>query len=199
MLKCFQQCLGDRGEFLINIFVKSDNVYIRTIDRAKLPMIYSIYKEVEPFLCLAKDESKLDFNSFTNMYKETIRASTNFFIGIFQVCDDKLIGFLKGRIQPSEGSIWINIMALGEKYRGKGHGSEVFKLFCNMEILGSKVDTFYLAVRADNESGLNFWTTNKFEQINEMNSGSSNNNSTNHERYCTQPNIIIMRRKLKNL
>lgn len=127
----------------------SGRVTLRPVKRADFPQIESLY---ESSLALAHTERWLE-----KRYDDAV-ASGFAMLAIRSQVDAEIVGLLDYRVhQPAVGWLTIVYIAVSDKRRGYGYGSEAVRA---LEAWGEKshrVTSFLADVSANNGLGLYFW------------------------------------------
>lgn len=171
---------------MFSINIQNNIVSLKDIEEIQLESILNWYNMSEDFRFATGMESPVSLEILANKYKQTADSEYEFFLGIHSLYEGKLVGILTGKLTGN--ILWINIMAVGLEFQGKGYGSISLDLLLKQIIKGNDVREAYLAVVDKNVKGRGFWLRNGFSDIRQV----DGKVIINGEKY----NVIIMKKRL---
>lgn len=153
------------GMFSLNI--QSERVWFKDIRLEHLPQILEWYNKVSDFKYATGMDTPITLDQLTQKYAETSICSNEFFAGIREKKEEKMIGILKGSIRRERGicSLWISSLAIDRPYQGKGYGSDSLNLlFEHIKAMGG-IENAYISVIENNSQGRAFWVKHGFREM----------------------------------
>lgn len=105
-------------------------------------------------------DGPVSFEELLGKYEKIAGEANNFFLGIHNLFEDKLVGILNGKLL--DRLLWINLLAIAPEYRGKHFGSMSLDLLLEYVRNLVNVSEAYLAVIEKNVQGRSFWRRNGF-------------------------------------
>jgi ribosomal protein S18 acetylase RimI-like enzyme len=174
---------------MFSLNIQNDVVYFRDIKLEHLPYILNWYNKVDDFKFATGIDSPITYETMKKKYAEVAICSNEFFVGIFNKSESKMIGILKGRLHYNEkDAVWISSIAIDSKYQSKGYGSIALNLLLSYLKDRNIIKCVYLAVIEENDQGRRFWTKHGFKTLRKI---------VNHIKLQDrQQNAIIMFRQL---
>lgn len=170
---------------MYSLNIQNEMIYFKDIKIKHLPYILQWYNKVEDFKFATGIDTPMTLEMLTQKYAEVAICSNEFFVGIFNKNENKMIGILKGRLHYNEkDAVWISSLAIDSKYQRKGFGSSALNLLLDYLKQKNMVRCAYLAVIEENMQGRRFWAKHGFQVLRKM---------ENHIRLQDkQQNAIIM-------
>ena len=171
---------------MFSVNIQNNIVALKDIEHSHLESILNWYNMSEDFKFATGMEGPVCLEILENTYQQTTDCEYGFFLGIHSFYEGKLVGFVKGKLAGN--TLWINMMAVGLEFQGKGYGSISLDLLLKQMISGHNIRNAYLAVVEKNVKGRGFWQRNGFSDIRQV----DDKVILNGKKY----NVIIMKKRL---
>ena len=171
---------------MFSINVQNNIVALKDIRQEQLGSILNWYNMTEDFRFATGMEGPVCLETLEYKFLQTASSDIEFFLGIHSLFEDKLVGIITGKIAGS--IVWINIMAVGREFQGKGYGSISVELLLKHMTTAKSVRDAYLAVADKNVKGRGFWLRNGFNDAKQV----CDKVTLNRKKY----NVIIMQKRL---
>lgn len=174
---------------MLSLNLKNDHVFFHDIRLEHLPFVLKWYNKVDDFKYATGIDSPITLEILTRKYAEVAICSSEFFTGIYNTGQHRMIGILKGRLQADDkASVWISSIAIDPEFQGMGYGSASINLLLG-HMRDRNMRNAYLAVVEENRQGILFWNKNGFRPMRIMD---------NHLLLQDKPrNVVIMHKKLR--
>lgn len=174
---------------MLALNIQNSIVCFRNIVLHDLPKILEWYNKVDDFKFATGIDKPISLSVLRQKYAEVVISSREFFVGIYELREGKLIGLLKGRLQNrNDSTVWISSIVIDPLYQHCGYGSSSIELLLGHFKSNNNVKKAYLAVIEDNFQGRAFWFKHKFCELRKI----ENHLKLNDK----QQNVIIMQKSL---
>ncbi|MCX8131745.1 MAG: GNAT family N-acetyltransferase [Clostridia bacterium] len=174
---------------MFSLNIQNDAIFFKDIKLEHLPYILQWYNKVDDFKFATGIDTPMTLEMLTKKYAEVAICSNEFFVGIFDRCESKMIGILKGRLHYKEkDAVWISSLAIDSQYQRRGFGSSALSLLLSYLKQKNMVKSVYLAVIEENIQGKSFWAKHNFQVLRKI-----EKHIKLHDR---QQNAIIMYRHI---
>ncbi len=152
---------------MLNICIKDEFLYIKSIDKTSISKIYSIYRNSSDFKYATGIFQPIEYTQFSNNISQFIQRENVFFLDI-RLYTGETIGIIKGIVIEKDNIAWINSLIIDTPYQSKGFGKKAIRLLEDYlrQICFSK--RIYLSVFRNNVSGINFWMKCGFNECNDL-------------------------------
>ena len=171
---------------MFSVNTQNNIVALRDIRHEQLGSILNWYNMTEEFRFATGMEGPVCLEDLVYKYLQTAGSDWEFFLGIHSLFEDKLVGIVTGRIAGS--LLWINMMAVGREFQGKGYGSISVDLLLKHMTATISVRSAYLAVADKNVKGRSFWLRNGFNDTRQV----CDKETMDGKKY----NVILMQKRL---
>jgi RimJ/RimL family protein N-acetyltransferase len=161
-------------------------IALKNLEQHQLNEVLDWYNKSEEYKFATGQDGSVALELLMNKYLQTTDSDKDFFLGIFSICENKLVGVLKGKLAGT--AIWITLIAIAFEYQGKKFGSMSINLLLDYMKYNRNTTNAYLAVVEKNIKGRKFWLKNGFTDIKMV----GNHILFDNYKY----NIIIMQKRL---
>ncbi len=144
---------------MISINIQNNIVALKDIEQEQLSYVLDWYNR-EDFRFATGLEAPVDLDALEQKLLKCARSSCEFFVGIHGFYEQKLMGVIHGKL--SGKALWINMMAIGREFQGKGYGTVSMDLLLKYMRQDGNIKAVYLAVAEKNLKGRRFWLRNGF-------------------------------------
>jgi ribosomal protein S18 acetylase RimI-like enzyme len=175
------------GEIMIPINIMRNNIRIKNIEADELGLVLLCINETpDNYMALGRDVM-MSIDEIEQRYLESLINSLEFFCGIYK--DSGLIGIIKGRIENrNEKELWILSYIFLKEYRTKGYGTKVLGFVEEYFKQDYSMNKFCVLIMENNETGLKFWSKNRYYITRITKANNIKNNS----------DMVILQKKIEN-
>ena len=174
---------------MFSLNIQEQTVYFKDIKLEHLPQILKWYNKIGDFKFATGIDEPLTLEVLTRKYAEVAICINEFFVGIYTVAENEMIGILKGRLEyENKYAVWISSIVIDSNYQRRGYGSSSIELALNYFKNHNGMKTAFLSVIEENEQGRRFWSKHNFLELRRL----ENHIKLNKR----QQNIIIMQKIL---
>lgn len=174
---------------MFSLNIQNDDLYFRDIKPEHLPLILNWYNRVDDFRYATGIDIPISLGTLTQKYAEVAICKNEFFVGIYSIKEDKMIGILKGRLRYNDkDAVWISSIVIDSVFQQKGYGKSAIKLLLDYLKINYKIRCAYLAVIEVNMQGRKFWIKQNFRELRKI-----DNHLKLHDK---NQNVIIMYKRL---
>lgn len=171
---------------MISINVRNNIVVLSDIEQNQLGSVLYWYNMSEDYRFATGIDGPVSMEMLEAKFLKTKGNGCEFFLGIHGLYENRIIGIFSGRL--SGKILWINILAVGLEFQGKGYGRISVELLLKHLKLSNNIREVYLAVADKNLKGHSFWINNGFVDMKNVN----NKLLFDGKKY----NVIIMHKRL---
>ncbi len=171
---------------MLSVDIQNNIIALQNIRQEQLGSILNWCNMTDDFKFATGMEGPVGMETLENKFLQTACSEMEFFLGIHSFFENRLVGIITGKIAGSV--LWINMMAVGWEFRGKGYGSISVGLLLRHMTTAGNIKDAYLAVADGNAKGRSFWLRNGFCAINRV----CGKATINGKKY----NVIIMQKRL---
>ncbi len=148
---------------MYSINICNDIIGISNIQRQQLAEIQSWFNDSEEYRYATGLDGAIPYVLLERSFFGIEESSREFYLGISELCDKRLIGIISGKRR--DNLLWITIMAVSGEHRNKGYGSIAIKLLLEHLRDECGISEVYLSVAGKNTAGRNFWRKNGFGEV----------------------------------
>jgi len=152
---------------MLNICIKDEFLYIKSIDKTSIGQIYSIYRNADHFKYATGIYYPIGYTQFSDNLYQFIKRENVFFLDI-NMYSGEIIGMIKGMMVEKDNLVWINSLVIDIPYQSKGFGKMSVNLLENYFTQKYHLKRIYLSVSKNNVSGINFWLKCGFKECSNL-------------------------------
>lgn len=171
---------------MFSVNIQNNIVALKDIQKEQLGSVLNWYNMTEDFKFATGVEEQVSLEDLEYKFLRKSSSDLEFFLGIRSLFEDKIVGIITGKIAGS--ALWINIVAIGREFQGKGYGSISVDLLLKFMTTSINVKNAYLAVADKNVKGRSFWLQNGFNDARQACEKIALNGTKYH--------VIIMQKRL---
>lgn len=152
---------------MISVNIQNNIVVLKDIEHNQLDSVLYWYNMSSDYMYATGIESPVGMELLEAKFIEALHSNCEFFLGIHSYYENRIIGIVSGKLKGE--ILWINVLAVGMEYQGKGYGSISVELLLKHFKQIKNVKEAYLAVAEKNFKGHRFWQNNGFNDIKHVN------------------------------
>ena len=163
--------------------------HYKNISRDDFKELLNFYNSEEDFRFATGIELPLTIRNLYEKYAQTVVSKNEFFIGVYLVENDELIGAIRGGVNgKTQNGLWINSIAIDKNYQNKGYGTKIINSIIDYFDNNYEIDKVYVSVVGINSRAKDFWRKLGFVDLRKMKSSIYLDNK--------KQEIIIMQKEL---
>lgn len=152
---------------MLAVNIKNNIIALKDIKQEELINILDLYNMSDEFKYAVGTNSPVSLEMLEMKYTKLLNCYSEFFVGIHSLYEERIIGIITGKL--IERALWINTIAVGLQFQGKGYGRLAIELLLDNFRKHCNTKDVCLAVADKNTKGLNFWLNSGFCELRQYN------------------------------